>query len=299
MKLISVWGKGGVGKSTIASSISLLYNRKGFNTLLLSTDPTPASTRILCKKEVKTPTECDGVKIIELSEEDILSLWKKRFGDEVYNVISSFLPVDYSIIDYVSRAPGISDEFTLYYLYELFKSNEYDVIVWDTTGAGGSLNLLKIEKELYEHMGDAAKLYLKVRSTLEKLRKAQYEPLELINSWRELAKNIFDILSSNDHDLILVSEPTSLSFFVTKKILEDLNLHNIYTRLIIINKVFNEKICSNCNFIDELVKESKDSLNLFDSIKDIEKIIIPYIDNPEKRIENIIDIINEKNQKIF
>ena len=290
-RLVSVWGKGGVGKSTVASAIGLLYRDMGLRVLLLSTDPTPAVARLLCKEERTGPATCSGVDIIELSEHDVIELWKSRFGEEVYRVISSFLPVDSSVIDYVARAPGIADEFTLYYIYELIKDSSHDVIVWDTTGAGGSLALLRLERELYEHMGEAARLYVRVRSTLEKLRRGDRDPLELIDAWRELARNILDMLSSESHDLLLVSEPTRLSYHVTQQVLKELKSYGIPVRGIIINKVMDRSLCPGCAVVEEASDECRDALRLFDTLTGVRKLLIPFIEDPEARVRRIAELL--------
>lgn len=41
-----------------------------------------------------------------ISPDVVLAKWKERFGDEIYEVISSFANVDYDFVDYVGTAPG-------------------------------------------------------------------------------------------------------------------------------------------------------------------------------------------------
>ncbi|HYA61231.1 MAG TPA: AAA family ATPase [Candidatus Acidoferrum sp.] len=47
MKQIAIYGKGGIGKSTLASNISAALNEKGFNVMQVGCDPKRDSTRIL------------------------------------------------------------------------------------------------------------------------------------------------------------------------------------------------------------------------------------------------------------
>jgi len=95
------------------------------------------------------PLEGRGLSLsppIQLDYDRVVEMWKDRFGDEVYELISSFLPVEEEIIEYVAGAPGIDEEFALSYVYDLYVSGEYDVIVWDTAPAGGTLALLKLAR---------------------------------------------------------------------------------------------------------------------------------------------------------
>jgi len=60
--------------------------------------------------------------------------------------------------------------------------------------AGGGIRMLRIEKEFYEHLGEAAKLYLKLKGVINKIRAGEAEPLDLIESWRRLANRILEFL---------------------------------------------------------------------------------------------------------
>ncbi|UCH57500.1 MAG: ArsA family ATPase, partial [Candidatus Bathyarchaeota archaeon] len=108
-RIIMFCGKGGVGKTTSASATALHFALRGFRTLLLSTDPAPSLSDILetdVSKGITTIAEAAGLEVVELDYEAVVDLWKKKFGDEVYELIASFLPVEEDIIDYVAGAPG-------------------------------------------------------------------------------------------------------------------------------------------------------------------------------------------------
>ncbi|HDH07370.1 MAG TPA: ArsA family ATPase, partial [Thermoproteales archaeon] len=211
-RILSFWGKGGVGKTTISAATALYLAEKNFKVLLLSSDPTPSLSEVLDFKLSSEPLKVyKELYALELSEEKVIQLWKERFGEEVYKVASSIFPIERDVIDYVAGAPGIADEFLLYYIYETWKSRKYDFIVWDTTAAGGSIRLLRIEKEFYSHLGEAAKMYLRLKGFFEKLKKGEKDPLDLINEWRDLAENVLKMLSSTDHSLILIATPEELS----------------------------------------------------------------------------------------
>lgn len=54
---IAFYGKGGIGKSTIASNVSALLAMQGKKVLHIGCDPKADSTRLLCKKRLKTVLE--------------------------------------------------------------------------------------------------------------------------------------------------------------------------------------------------------------------------------------------------
>lgn len=238
--LVSFWGKGGVGKTTLSSALAVKLAAEGFRVYLLSTDFVPSLQDVLGVESLEEPREvCDGVVAEQLTEEKIIELWKERFGEEVYRVASSIFPVDRSIIDYVAGAPGIVEEFTLYYVWVKFREVKADVIVWDTMATGGGLRMLRIEKEFYDHLGEAAKLYLKLKGVIDRIRSGEAEPLELIQSWRKLAGDIVDFLRSDNHRAILVARPLPVDLAVARRVYNELVEMGLPIKALAVNMVQN------------------------------------------------------------
>ena len=107
--IIATGGKGGVGKTTTASSLALYFaEHEAQETLVISSDPTPSLSDIFEHDLGTKLTPIREVKNLsghEMKREEIVQAWKNRFGDEIYEVVSSYLPVDREIIDYVAEAP--------------------------------------------------------------------------------------------------------------------------------------------------------------------------------------------------
>ncbi len=252
-RIIMVGGKGGVGKTTCASAIALRFAALGNRTLLVSSDPTPSlSDMFECEIGDQTRVIADTGNLygLELNYEQILKMWRERFGQEVYEVISSFLPVDYEILDYLSEAPGVIEEqFMLAYLLDLFENNQYDKIVWDTAPAGQTLTLLRLEMQFYNHLTDAAKLYTRVHSYFEKIKdiakpKSKRSPLKIIDEWKQLAQRIMDVLSNSEiAEFLVVTIPEGLGVYQTGRIISQLKTYNIDVEHVIVNNVLPKLVC--------------------------------------------------------
>ncbi len=241
-RIVMFCGKGGTGKTTSASTTAFHFAHRGLSTLLLSTDPSPSLSDILeldVSQGVTPVKSVRGLHAVELDYEAVVGLWKKKFGEEVYEVISSFLPVEEDIIDYVAGAPGIDEEFALSYVYDLYASGDYDVIVWDTAPAGGTLSLLKLEDTFYRHLGEAAKLYVRVRRALEALTqgRAKRDPLKVIANWEELAKNVLGMVRDEKTKALIVTIPEALAVNQTRRLAEDMERFGIRVGGIVINHV--------------------------------------------------------------
>ncbi len=245
-KIVMFTGKGGVGKTTSSSSTAVHFARSGLRTLLISTDPAPSLSDMFDRdvNGVITPIESvPGLSVVELDYDLIVELWKEKYGEEVYTVASSFLPVDREIIDYVAGAPGMDQEFALSYLYDLHKSGEYDVIVWDTAPAGGTLALLNLQDTLYQHLGEAAKMYMRVRKALEALSKgrAKEDPLKMIAKWEQLSKNVLNMMRSELTMGFVVTNPEALCVNQANRVVDDLEKFGIQVGGIVLNRVLTEE----------------------------------------------------------
>jgi ATP-binding protein involved in chromosome partitioning len=151
-------GKGGVGKSLVASSLALNLSKKGYNIGLLDLDLYGPSSHIILGVKVKgfpeedkgiLPPKINGIKFMSIVyfTEDKPSPFR---GLDISNIIIELLAItqwgelDYLIVD---MPPGIGDE-TLDVI-RLIKRGEFLVVTTPSKVAMGAVSkLLKILKEL-------------------------------------------------------------------------------------------------------------------------------------------------------
>jgi arsenite-transporting ATPase len=244
-RLLMFCGKGGVGKTTMAASTAFHMVKSGKKTLLISSDPSPSISDILETEVLGRIVKIESVPNLSATELDfniINDLWKQKFGQQVYDVVSSFLPVDSDIIDYIAKAPGIDYEFALSYIYDIYKAKVFDTIIWDMAPAGGALSLIALQKKFYEHLGEAAKLYMRVNHSLNRLKgKRSRDPLELISEWTELSRDVLGMLKEEDSKAIIVTIPEGLGINQTYRIVDDFISFDIDVVGLIVNYVIDDK----------------------------------------------------------
>lgn len=261
-------GKGGVGKTTCASSTAIHYAAEGFRTLLISTDPAPSLTDILevdVKGKITPIPGVENLEAVELDYSRIFDMWTEKFGDEVYAVISSFLPLGREILDYIAGAPGIDEEFALSYVYDLYTGGEYDVIVWDTAPAGGTLSLLYLQETFYTHMRDAAKLYIRLKETLKNLTgREKRDPLKIIREWEQLAKNVLDMIRSENTTAFLVTIPEGLGVSQTERIKQDLEKFEIQIGGIIVNNLIPQEVDMSSELLSKRRRVQEKYMNILE-----------------------------------
>ncbi|RLG24619.1 hypothetical protein DRN76_03760 [Methanosarcinales archaeon] len=303
--ILSFWGKGGVGKTTCAASVAVHLAAKDKKTLLISSDPSPSLFDIFGLRSthagVNKVPDLDLLDVVELGEEIVLNMWKERYGDEVYEVLSSFFPVDETILDYIAGAPGIGDQFVLTYLLDQHLADHYDFIVWDTAPAGGTLKLLKLEEQFYEHLGEAGKLYFSVKNVLDKIkRKKGRNPIDIINEWKILAEDVLGFMSSGVVKAYIVTIPEWLGYAQTKRIERELTDFNVKIGGILINQVAEKNLCEGDvwgkkseihHHYTELIQTELGSIYKVQSVP-----VLPYeikgVDSLIAFSENVIDLID-------
>lgn len=245
-KLVMVGGKGGVGKSTCASAIALWYAKENKGpVLIISTDPTPSLSDIFEQPIGDNITPIAGFNNLhaqEISPELVLSLWKQRFGKEIYEVVRAFsnLEEDF-VLDYIGSAPGIEEEYVLYYIWTLVKEGRYHRIVWDTAPAGHTLRLLKVPGLFLKHLEGATRFYLQLFGYVEKVKGTlQSKPkkgiIEIVQGWKDLSGEIESFLKDQRIvSYILVTIPEALGVNQTRRVLNELKHHGLWVDLLIVN----------------------------------------------------------------
>jgi arsenite-transporting ATPase len=253
-RLIMIGGKGGVGKTTCAAALALHFSDMGRKTLVISSDPTPSLSDIFETSigDKETPIESvQGLYGIEISSEVVLEMWRRRFGPEIYEVISSFANLDYDFVDYIGTAPGIEEEYMLNYILDLVEGGQYDLVVWDTAPAGHTLRLLHLPHIFLKHLEAATKFYLNIYGYFEKvkdsvrLRRGKRSLLEIISSWENLAEKIVRFIRDpGETEFILVTIPEALGVKQTERIIRDFDAYQLRVRYLIINHVIAHADCS-------------------------------------------------------
>jgi len=253
VKLIMVGGKGGVGKTTCASAVALKLAMDGRRVLVISSDPTPSLSDIfevsIGSEEVKISDRYE-LYGLEISSDVVLAKWKERFGDEIYEVISSFANVDYDFVDYVGTAPGIEEEYMLSFIIELVESGKYDIVVWDTAPAGHTLRLLRLPHLFLKHMEAATKFYMNMYAYLERLKDAvrfkasKRSLLEIIGSWEALSERIVEFI--RDEKLtkyLIITIPEALGVKLTERVIAEFKENMLKVENIVVNYVVKEADC--------------------------------------------------------
>ena len=238
-------GKGGVGKTTLSTACALGYAQKK-RTLLLSTDPAGSLGEIFgCDFTEQIVTVAPNLDVVELSRRAVLKLWHEKFADDIFTVLSAFLPVERDILNYIEGAPGIDEEFMLSYLLNVQQSGNYDIIIWDAAPTSTTLKLLELQQMFYAHLTEAQKIYLKFKGLFK-----DADPLQLIAQWRQLTQDVISMLK-NETSAWIVANPERLPVEQALLIASSLAAFGIGVNGYIMNKLLPEKACEGSDFFEK------------------------------------------------
>jgi arsenite-transporting ATPase len=252
-KVIMFGGKGGVGKSTLSAATALHFASTGKKTLIISSDPMPSLSDIFemplgnLERKVKGT---ENLYSLEIGSDEVLKRWKKKFGPEVYEALSSLVPIGEDIVDYIGGAPGIEEEFMLDYIIGLVDDESYEMIVWDTAPAGHTIRLLHLPIQFINHLEAAAKVYFSLHDYIRKLREAvelkkpQRSPIDIITGWKALAERAVDFLTDQTKtEFLVVTIPEALGVYQTERIIAEFDKYGLAINHMIINHVVKDPDC--------------------------------------------------------
>ena len=141
-RILLFTGKGGVGKTTIAAATAVCAAKRGYKTVVLSTDAAHSLGDSLERQLGSEPTEV--FPNLWAQESNILYNIEKHWGTvkKWLAALMAWRGVDEVVAEEIAVLPGMEELANLIWVYYHEQSREYDVIVVDCAPTGESLRLL-------------------------------------------------------------------------------------------------------------------------------------------------------------
>lgn len=141
-------GKGGVGKTTIASAYALKCARAGLDTLIVSTDPAHSTSDVFDQTFGDDPRPVEGVgnlRAMEIDPEsevqEHLQETKRALGDQLSAAMVSEIDLQ---IEMAHQTPGAYEAALLDRFIDVMREADCDRVVFDTSPTGSTLRLLSL-----------------------------------------------------------------------------------------------------------------------------------------------------------
>lgn len=174
-KIFMYTGKGGVGKSTLASSTALLSAKKNIETILISIDSAHSLSDIFSIKIGNTLTKVrDGLTAIEFDSSKIL---EEEFPSIKANLANEFRKVDFSKISYNSSydMPFVVNILSLLKILDMYENYDFENIVVDCPASASTFAYLKIPEMLTWYLEKFFGVGKGIIRTLRPISKYKYQ----------------------------------------------------------------------------------------------------------------------------
>ncbi len=267
LSMIMFGGKGGVGKTTCASSSAIWAAEQGRNTLIISTDPAHSLGDSLgVELNPGEPT-----KIPYLNNLTALEIDPKKNLDQYshlmnFSSLSSMeipgmgdgLPIMEELQDLTAmNPPGIDEAFALLKVLEFLETkHDYDLVIFDTAPTGHTLRFLSLPETLSSWIGKLLKIRMKlggffglIKKLFTSEEKREDTSLEVLERLNESILNAREDLKDplkNSFVIVMISEEMALT--ETGRLLNELMKYSIPVSNIIVNQLYleEEELCDFC-----------------------------------------------------
>ncbi|KAJ7962283.1 ATPase [Quillaja saponaria] len=226
LKWVFVGGKGGVGKTTCSSILSILLARVRSSVLIISTDPAHNLSDAFQQRFTKTPTLVNGFTNLYAMEVDPTVEHDDTVGGEGMDSLFS---------DLANSIPGIDEAMSFAEMLKLVQTMDYSVIVFDTAPTGHTLRLLQFPSTLEKGLTKLMSLKNKFGGLLNQMTHlfgvGDEFGEDAILGRLEGMKDVIEQVNKQ------FKNPEFLSLYETERLVQELTKFEIDTHNIIINQV--------------------------------------------------------------
>jgi arsenite-transporting ATPase len=287
LKFIFVGGKGGVGKTTTASSIAVKLAQTRGKTLIISTDPAHNLSDAFNQQFSHEPVQVDGVPnllAMEINPKKILEMTSISLFDGQEFLDSSTSSGGF-MEQIFSSFPGIDEAVVFMKLISLSKEMSAEVVVFDTAPTGHTLKLLSFPSTMNKALESAAALKSKLGGILGMFGQSGGDQVDKIFSklakLKEDTEMLKGVLSNPDETtFVAVCIPEFLSVYETERLVQELTIQNIDIFNIVVNQIvfFDEgDNCKKCKA--RFGMQSKYIKQIFQLYSDFHVTLMPLEDN--------------------
>jgi arsenite-transporting ATPase len=240
-------GKGGVGKTTIASAYALKCAHAGLDTLIVSTDPAHSTSDVFDQEfgdEARSVEGIENLRAMEIDPEhevqEHLQETKRALGDQLSAAMVSEIDLQ---IEMAHQTPGAYEAALLDRFIDVMRETDCERVVFDTSPTGSTLRLLSLPDLLEKWVDRLSYKREKSIDYFEMAAVGKQEPRRVREGDPILArlakrKERFSFAGKalRESSFYLVCNPDELSVRETERSLVTHREHDLSVEGIVINK---------------------------------------------------------------
>lgn len=245
LQFIMFGGKGGVGKTTMASAAALELAKEN-KVLLFTTDPAPSLSDSFGQAIGSEPTAVAGTKnlfAMEIDARKVLEEFKKEYGSEILDILQqgTYLANEETEELFRLDIPGLDEVMSLKKITDFMENSDYQQYIVDTAPTGHTLRLLMLPELLDNWIKFLAGLRWKYHAMVRQFAREQRTDKadEFILEMKKTVKKVKALLQNPEKtEFVVVTIAEKMGVSETEDLIRNLEHMHIPSRHIIINNIF-------------------------------------------------------------
>lgn len=276
-------GKGGVGKTTMASATAIHYATEGKKTLIVTTDPASNLADVFEQAIGHKITPIAGIKnlyAMEIGPDEAT----KEYKEKIIGPFREIMPDDViaSINEQLS-GPCTTEMASFDRFMDFMETDEYDVIVFDTAPTGHTIRLLELSVDWSKHIEESAK----------GSGQTCLGPVQTIQDSKDKYDRATALLKDSERtSFIFVMRPEELSLYETLRASKELETIGVKSGELIINGMLPEEVCE-IEFFKKKYEAQQNVITLTEKAIKKPKRYMFLKDNEVKGIDALTDVGRE------
>ncbi len=227
-------GKGGVGKTTMASATAIHYAKEGSKVLIVTTDPASNLGDVFEQQIGHKITPINGVKNLYAMEIEPDAA-TREYKERIIGPFREIMPEDViATLEEQFSSPCTTEIASFDRFIDFMEANEYEIVIFDTAPTGHTIRLLELPVDWSKHIEESAK----------GSGQTCLGPVQAIQE----SKNKYDRATSLLRDpkrtaFVFVMRPEDLSLYETVRAINELLGVGIRSARIIVNGILPKEVC--------------------------------------------------------
>ncbi len=271
-KFVFFSGKGGVGKSTMSCTTAVWLAKKGYKTLLVTTDPAPNLSDIFTQEighKITSINNIENLFAIEINPDTASEEYRERIIAPMRKILDE---KNIQVINEQMNSPCVEEVAAFDKFIEFMDDPRYDVVIFDTAPTGHTIRLLELPGGWSTTLEKSASTCIGPGASLQNA-KSRYE--KAISYLQDDAKTSF----------IFVLKPESSSLLETKRSSDELSKLGIKINILIINGILPEEACTDEFFKKKKVDEQKIVKKINETFPAMQKLFYQLRDSEVSGLE--------------
>jgi len=303
LKWIFVGGKGGVGKTTSSSSISiqLALNNPQKNYLLISTDPAHNLSDAFGEKfgkDARKVTGLNNLSCMEIDPSSTVQDLSANFNTQNNNNNDINDPLKNMMSDLTSSVPGIDEALSFMEVLKHIKNQsndenneiKYDTIIFDTAPTGHTLRFLQLPQTFSKLLSKFDEITSRFGGLINSLGGGQMGDINSkMSELKELTALINEQFTNPEiTTFVVVCIAEFLSLYESERLIQELDSYGIDSSTIIVNQLLftqNEDPCKRCQSRSKMQTKYLNEMN--ELYEDFHLVKVPLVNTEVRGLEKL------------